>query len=193
MRQAGKGRKKFQTRIPFVHDPGKKIPKKNSKKIQKTKKTCFRQYFQPKRDQIGQEREKKILGPNSADTGPRQENSEKNSKKIQKIKKSLFGNIPSQNGMRQAEKGRKKFQARIPLILDPGKKISKKLKKKTKKPLSGIIPKQNWMRKAEKGIKKFQSRISIIVDPGSKISKKIAKKFKKSKNHFSALFLAETG
>ena len=40
------------------------------------------QYFQPKRDEIGREREKKNLRPNSADTGPRQENSEKNSKKI---------------------------------------------------------------------------------------------------------------
>ena len=47
----------------------------------------------------GKER-KKNLGPNSADTGPRQENSEKNSNKIQKIKKSLSGIIFTQNGMR---------------------------------------------------------------------------------------------
>ena len=52
--------------------------------------------------------EKKILGPNSVDTGPRQKNSEKNSKKIQKIKKPPSGNISSQNGMRLVEKGRKK-------------------------------------------------------------------------------------
>ena len=26
---------KFYSRIPFIHDPGKKIPKKNSKEIQK--------------------------------------------------------------------------------------------------------------------------------------------------------------
>ena len=44
----------------------------------------------PKRDEIGREREKKILGPNSADTGPRQENSEKNSKKFKKILKTSF-------------------------------------------------------------------------------------------------------
>ena len=44
--------------------------------------------------------EKKILGPNSADTGPRQENSEKNSEKIKKIKKPISGNISRQNGMR---------------------------------------------------------------------------------------------
>ena len=48
------------------------------------------QYFQPKLDEIGWEIEKNILGPNSADTGPRQENSEKNSKKNSKNLKNLF-------------------------------------------------------------------------------------------------------
>ena len=43
---------------------------------------------------------KKILGPNSVHTRPRQGNSEKNSEKIQKIKKPISGNISSQNGMR---------------------------------------------------------------------------------------------
>ena len=49
---------------------------------------------------MGRESEKNILGPNSADTGPRQENSEKNSKKLKKFKKPLSGIIFSQNGMR---------------------------------------------------------------------------------------------
>ena len=40
-------------------DPGKKIQKKNGKKIEKIKKTSFRHYFLPKRDEIGREREKK--------------------------------------------------------------------------------------------------------------------------------------
>ena len=62
MRQDEKGRKKFQAPISFIPDPGKKIPKKKSEKIQK-------------------------------------------------IKKPISGNISSQNGMRQAEKGRKKFWA----------------------------------------------------------------------------------
>ena len=44
----------------------------------------------PKRDEIDREREKKILGPNSAHTGPRQENFGKNSKKIKKKLKNLF-------------------------------------------------------------------------------------------------------
>ena len=83
----------------------------------------------PKRDEIGREREKKILGPNSAHTGPRQENSEKNSKKI---KKPLSSIIPNQNGIRKDEKERKKFWSRIPFILDLVKKIPKKIAKKFK-------------------------------------------------------------
>ena len=59
MRLAGKGKKKFYSRIPFMLAPGKKIQKKNGKKIEKTKKTSFRHYFLPKRDEIGREREKK--------------------------------------------------------------------------------------------------------------------------------------
>ena len=63
----------------------------------------------PKLDEIGLEREKNISGPNSADTGPWQENSEKNSKKIQNFKKPLSGIFFGQNGMRYAEKETKKF------------------------------------------------------------------------------------
>ena len=53
---------------------------------------------------------KKNLDPNSVHTRPGKENFEKNIKKNQKIKKPLSGIIFSQNGMRQAEKERKKFR-----------------------------------------------------------------------------------
>ena len=53
--------------MPFILDPGKKIPKKEAKKF-KNSKTSFWHYFWPKQDWIGQEREKKILLPNSAHT-----------------------------------------------------------------------------------------------------------------------------
>ena len=76
---------------------------------------------------------KKNLVPNSVQTRPGQENSEKNSKKVQKIVKPLPGIIFSQNGIRQAEKVKTKFQSRIPFIFDPGKKIPKKIVKKFKK------------------------------------------------------------
>ena len=123
---AGKGKKKIYSRIPFMLAPGKKIQKKNGKKIQKTKKTSFRHYFLPKRDEIGREREKKILLPNSVHTRPRQEDSKKKSNKIEKIKNPLSKFIVSLNGMRSAEKQRKKFYSRIPFILDLAKKIPKK-------------------------------------------------------------------
>ena len=55
----------------------------------------------PKRDEIAQEREKKILVPNSIHTRPGQENSKQNSKKIQKIKKVNF--YP-----KRAERGRER-------------------------------------------------------------------------------------
>ena len=57
----GEREKKFYSRIPFMLDTGKKIQKKNVKKIEKIKKTSFRHYFLPKRDEIGREREKKNL------------------------------------------------------------------------------------------------------------------------------------
>ena len=54
-------------------------------------------------------------------------------KKIVKIKKPHSEYIFSLNGMRQAEKERKKFYSRIPLILNPDTKIPKKIAKKLKK------------------------------------------------------------
>ena len=71
-------------------DSGKKIQKKNGKKIEKIKKISFRHYFLPKWDEIGREREKKILVPNSVHARPRQENSEKKGKEIERTKKTSF-------------------------------------------------------------------------------------------------------
>ena len=58
-----------------------------------------------RQDEIGRERDKRILDPNSAHTRPGGENSERKCKKIQKIKKHLYGVIFSQNEMRQDEIG----------------------------------------------------------------------------------------
>ena len=58
---------------------------------------------------MGQEREKKILVPNSVPTQPGLENSNKKSKKIQKIKKVNSGITSIQNGLREAEKERKEI------------------------------------------------------------------------------------
>ena len=55
------------------------------------------------------EKEKKILVPNSVHTRPELENSKKNCKKIQKIKKVYSSIISIENGLKEAEKERKKF------------------------------------------------------------------------------------
>ena len=56
-----------------------------------------------------------------------------------KIKKLNSGIISIQNGLREAEKERKKFQSRIPFILDPGKKIPKEMAKKLKNPFPALV------------------------------------------------------
>ena len=78
--------------------------KKIVKKFKKYK-TSSRQYFYPKRDDISRKGENKILVPNSVQSRRGQENFKKNSKKIKKPHPSI---IFSQNGMRLAEKGKKK-------------------------------------------------------------------------------------
>ena len=77
---------------------------------------------------------------------------------------------------------KRKFYSRIPFILDPGKKILKKIVKKFKKLLNlfpALFLAHTGRDKPKKVKTKFYSRIPFIVDPGKKIQKKIVKKFKK--------------
>ena len=94
-----KWKQKFYSRIPFIVDQRKKISKKIVKNS-KNYKTSSRHYFYPKRDEISQKSENKILLQNSVHIRPGQKNSEKNSKKIEKIIKPLPGIIFSPNWMR---------------------------------------------------------------------------------------------
>ena len=91
---------------------------------------------------------KNILDPNSVHTRLRHDNSEKNCKKIQKIKKPLSSIIFSQNGLRLAKKGGKKFSPEFRSNLPKEENCEKNSKKiqKIKKPISGIIFNQNGMR-----------------------------------------------
>ena len=110
----------------------RKFRKKIEKKIKKIKKPLSGIISIHKG--LGEvEKERKIIVPNSVHTRPVEENCEKNNEIIQKIKKHFSGIISNQNGMRQAVKRRKKFQSRIPLTIDPGKKIPRKIAKKIKK------------------------------------------------------------
>ena len=112
MRQAEKERKKFQTRIPFILDPGKEIPKKIAKKKSKNEKTYFRHYFLPKWDEIGGEREKKNYTPEFCSYPTRARKFEiKNSKKLQKIKKVNFDIILSKTGWERARMRKKKIDS----------------------------------------------------------------------------------
>ena len=129
MRQAEKERRKFYSRIQFILDPGKKIPKKIAKKLKKLK-NLFPTLFLAKTGRDRPRKRGKNFTPEFRSYSTRQEISEKNSKKIKKPRSDI---IFSQNGMRQAEKEIKKFYSRIPFILDSGKKIPKKIGKKLKK------------------------------------------------------------
>ena len=89
--------------------------------------------------------------PFTLDSG--QENSGKNSKKIEKIKKPLSDIIFSQNGMRQAEKEKKKILLPNSVHTRPRQENSEKNSKKTEKIrnlLSEFIFSVNGMRQAEK-------------------------------------------
>ena len=88
---------------------------------------------------MGQEREKKILVPNSVPTQPEPENSKKKSKKIQKIKKVNSGIFLSKTGWGRARKREKKFSPGIRSFSTSARKFQKKKQKKFKK-LKKFIP-----------------------------------------------------
>ena len=84
----------------------------------------------------------------------------------------------------------------MPFILDPAKKIPKKIVKKFKKFKNHFptlfLPKTGWDR-PKKRKKKIYFRIPLTLESGKKIPKKITKKLKKLKNLFPTVFLAKTG
>ena len=77
------GEKKFSPKFRSYSTRARKFRKKQQK-ISKLKKTSFRHCSQPKRDQVGREREKKFLVPNSVHTQSRKEYSEKKQQKNEK-------------------------------------------------------------------------------------------------------------
>ena len=105
MRYDEKEGKKFESRIPFILDPGKKITKNIVKKL----KTSFQYYFLPKRDEIGLESVKKNLVSKSVHTRLGLENSEKNSKKIKKLKNLFLALFLAKTGRDRLRKQEKNF------------------------------------------------------------------------------------
>ena len=98
------------------------------------------------------------------------------------MKKPVAGIICGQNGMRQAEKEKKKILVPNSVHTRHGQENSDKNSKKIqkiKKPNSDIISIQNGLRDAEKERTKFQSRIPFLPEPGFHFQKK---QLKNSKN-----------
>ena len=159
---------------------------------------------------MGQEREKKILVPNSILARFGNENSEKYSKKIPKIKKhfsALFltktgwdrqrkwKKVFTKTGWDRQRKWKKVFLPNYVLTqpdLENSKKYSKKIQK-IKKLNSGHISTQNWLKEAGKERKKFQSQIPFLHEPCFHFPNKIAKKFKKLKNIIPTLVQYKPG
>ena len=81
MRQAEKEIKEFQTRIPLILDPGEQIQKKKIAKIKKQLSGVIFIQNGMRQDEVGRERKKSILDPNSAHTRHWGENSEKKQQK----------------------------------------------------------------------------------------------------------------
>ena len=81
-------------------------------------------------------------------------------------------------------------------ILDPVKKIPKKIAKKIKI-IKNLFPAlfiaKTGRDRTRKGEKNFRPQFRSYSTPARKFRKKIAKKCKKLKNLFQAIFIAETG
>ena len=84
MRQAKKERKKFQFRIPFILDPGKKIPKKIAKQFKKSKNLIPALFLSNTGRERPRKRKKKNFVPNFAPTRTELENSKKKKQKNSK-------------------------------------------------------------------------------------------------------------
>ena len=102
---------------------GKENFEKNSKKIQKIKKSLPGIIFSRNGMRQAEKEKKKILVPNSVHTRPGQENFKKNSKKIKKPHPSI---IFCQNGMRLDEKKKKKILVPNSVHTRPGQDNSQK-------------------------------------------------------------------
>ena len=101
-------RKKFYTRIPFIHDSGKKIPKKIEKKIKKQK-NLFLALFLAKTGWDRPRKREKNFSPEFRSYPTRARKFEiKNSKKIQKILKVHSDIISVQNGLGEGKNEKKK-------------------------------------------------------------------------------------
>ena len=115
MRQAEKERKQFQTPILFILDPGEKIPKKNSKTIQKIKNQLAGVTFSQNGMRQAEKEITEFYTRILLILDPGEKIPKKIAKKFKKIKKQLLVVIFSKNGTRYDEIGRERDK----IIFDP--------------------------------------------------------------------------
>ena len=143
MRQAEIQKKKILPPNSVDSRPRQENSEKNSKKIEKIKKTSFRHYFLPKRDEIGREREKKNKNFTSEFRSCLTEG-RKLRKKQEKNLKNLKTSFRHYSQPKRDEIGRerekKKFYFRIPFKPDSSEKIPKKIAKELKKFKKNLFP-----------------------------------------------------
>ena len=178
---------------------GGESSEKNSQKIQKIKKqlsvVIFSQIVMTQ-DQIGRERDKKILDPNSAHTRLGGVNSVKKYQKNLENQRTTIRHYFQPNRDETGRERENRILEPNSAQTGPGGENSEKNSyniQKIKKELSVVIYSQNGMRQEVIGL----GRGKIILDPnsahtrpgGANSEKKIAKKFKKLKNNFPSLFL----
>ena len=104
----------------------RKFPK-NSKKIQKIKKTSFWHYFYRNRDEEGREREKKVLVQNPVPTRLGLENSKKIVKKFKKLKNMILTLFLSKLGWDRSKKIENNFSRKFRSYSTQARKFQKKL------------------------------------------------------------------
>ena len=95
--------------------------------------------------------------------------------------------------MRQAEKGGKKFQSRILLILDPGKKILKKNSKNLKNLFPVLFLTNTGLDRPRKGEKNFSPEFRSYSTLARKFQKKQQKNSKNLKKPISGISFSQNG
>ena len=102
-----KREKKFYPRIPFILDPGTKIPKKIAKKIDKIKKPLSNIISSQNGMRLIEKGRKKFQSRIPFILDPGKKITKKIAKKFQKMKKLNSGIISIQKGLREAKKEKK--------------------------------------------------------------------------------------
>ena len=113
----------------------------------------FPALFLAKRDNIGREREKKILLTNSVHTRPGQENSKKNAKKLKKLKNPFLTLFWAKMGWDRQGNREKNYTPEFRSFSTRARKFQKKYKKKLKNQFPALFLAKTGSDRPRKGEK----------------------------------------